>query len=84
LLQLCIGSHCLWLQASWCPEQVSQRGRPHLCWSAYLQRLQQDCGIKISNWRDLQLIVSEVDDKYSHLYQNGYKSSLEKTGNVVL
>jgi ribonuclease D len=30
------------------------------------------------------LIVSEVDDKYSHLYQNGYRSSLEKIGNVVL
>jgi hypothetical protein len=49
-----------------------------------VEHLQQECGIKISNWRNLQLIVSEVDDKYSHLYQNGYRSSLEKIGNVVL
>jgi ribonuclease D len=49
-----------------------------------VERLQQDCGIKISNCRDPQLIVSEVDDKYSHLYQNGYRSSLEKIANVVL
>jgi hypothetical protein len=45
-----------------------------------VERLEQDCGITISNWRDLQLIVSEVDDKYNKLYQNGYRSSLEKTG----
>jgi hypothetical protein len=32
----------------------------------------------------LQLIVSKVDDKYSRLYQNGYRSSLEKIGNFVL
>jgi hypothetical protein len=49
-----------------------------------VERLEQDCGITISNWRDLQLIVSEVDDKYNKLYQNGYRSSLEKTGNVIL
>jgi hypothetical protein len=41
-----------------------------------VEHLQQDCSIKISNWRDLELIVSEVDDQYSHLYQNGYRSSL--------
>jgi hypothetical protein len=46
--------------------------------------LEQDCGIKISNWRDLQLIVFEVHDKYINMYQNGYKSSLKKIGNVVL
>jgi hypothetical protein len=49
-----------------------------------VERLQQNCCIKISNWRDLQLIDFEVDDNYSHLYQNGYRSSLEKIGNVVL
>jgi hypothetical protein len=27
-----------------------------------VERLEQDCGITISNWRDLLLIVSEVDD----------------------
>jgi hypothetical protein len=49
-----------------------------------VERLQEDCGIKISNWKDLQLIVSDVDDKYSHLYQIGYRPSLEKIGNFVL
>jgi hypothetical protein len=56
--------------------------RAHI--SIDVERLEKDCGITISNWRDLELIVSEVDDKYSNLYQNGYRSSLEKIRNVVL
>jgi ribonuclease D len=94
LLQLCAGSCCLIYQVCHAGYKLpdvlskflSEEGhifvRAHI--SNDVERLQQDFGIKISNWRDLQLIVSEVDDKYSHLYQNGYKSSLEKIGNVVL
>jgi ribonuclease D len=94
LLQLCIQSRChiyLVHHAGYKLPHVlskflSEEG--HIFVGAHIsndvERLQQDCGIKISNWRDLQLIVYEFDDKYSHLYQNGYRSSLEKIRNVVL
>jgi hypothetical protein len=94
LLQLCVGSRCLIYQVRHdgyklidvLGKFLSEEG--HIFVGAHISNdvecLQQDYGIKISNWRDLQLIVSEIDDKYSHLYQNDYRSSLEKIGNVVL
>jgi ribonuclease D len=94
LLQLCVGSCCLIYQvchASYkLPDVLSKflSEEGHIFVGAHISNdvecLQQDYGIKISNWRDLLVIVCEVDYKYSHLYQNGYRSSLEKIGNVVL
>jgi hypothetical protein len=94
LLQLCVESRCLIYQVRHdgyklidvLRKFLSEEG--HIFVGAHISNdvelLQQDYGIKISNWRDLQLIVSEIDDKYSHLYQNDYRSSLEKIRNVVL
>jgi hypothetical protein len=88
LLQLSVGSRCLIYEVHHAgynlPDVLSKflSEEGHIFVRAHItndvERLQEDRDIKISNWKDLQLIVSDVDDKCSHLYQNGYRSSLER------